>query len=250
MTTTRREFLESLLHVSLLPLVGLGAGCGGDSTGPTADSLRDGGPTQCTSITVSIGTNHGHTLLVPLVDVQAGNSRTYTLSSNGSHTHTVRITNVDFVTLANGGTLTLTSSNDAGHAHTVTVGCVQTLADAGTDAGSDSGLDAGTNDAGSNDAGNDDAATGDSGSDGSVASCSTVSTLIGANHGHTLTVPAADVAAGVEKSYTLTTNGTHSHTLLVTAAEFATLATGASVVKDSATSPSPGHEHTVTLMCG
>lgn len=116
---------------------------------------------------------------------------------------------------------------------------------------SDSSADAGSNDAGDTpDAGNGDAATGDAGSDGSVASCSTVSSTIGANHGHSLVVPAADVAAGVETSYTLTSNGGHSHTLLVTAAEFATLATGASVIKASATSPSPGHEHTVTLMCG
>lgn len=119
----------------------------------------------------------------------------------------------------------------------------------GTDAGTDAGSDSGT-DAGSTDAGSDDASAGDAGSDGSVASCSTVSTIIGTNHGHTLTVPAADVAAGVDKSYTLTANGTHSHTLLVTAAEFATLATGASVIKDSAPTPFPGHEHTVTLMCG
>lgn len=80
--------------------------------------------------------------------------------------------------------------------------------------------------------------------------CNTVSTSIAANHtmGHVVMVPAADVAAGAAKQYTLTGNDTHTHTLSVTAANFAALAVGDSVMV--LTSTSSNHQHTVTLMCG
>ncbi len=239
MTTTRRDFLGTLLHVSLIPLVGAPAGCS-EATGGGSDSLRDGGPTACASITVLVGANHGHVLAVPLADVQAGNSKTYRLSSNGSHSHTVRISNADFVQLANGATLSLTSTDDAGHAHGVTVGCVALSGDAGVDSGTqpdDAGSDGGPQ-------------TADAGSDAATPSCTDVVETIGTNHGHTLVVPAADVLAGVETSYTLTSNGSHAHTLLVTSTDFATLAAGGTVTKASATTPSVGHEHSVTLLCG
>lgn len=64
---------------------------------------------------------------------------------------------------------------------------------------------------------------------------------------HTLTVPTADVTAGVAKSYTLADNGSgHTHTIDVTAAMFTSLQsnTGVSVI-----STTVGHNHTVTINC-
>jgi hypothetical protein len=75
---------------------------------------------------------------------------------------------------------------------------------------------------------------------------------------HTLTVPLADVMAGVAKTYTLTPGAAnmHTHMLAVTAADFATLksaGTIATLVSDMGMVPggaSAGHTHAVTLTCG
>jgi hypothetical protein len=66
-------------------------------------------------------------------------------------------------------------------------------------------------------------------------------------HTHTLMVPAADVAAGAEKTYTTSNVGAHTHTVTVTAADMATLAQGQSVTKTS--SLDNQHVHEVTIMC-
>ncbi len=125
MSTTRREFLSALMPVALAPLaVGLAASGCSDGDGGVRDSLRDGGPTSCSTITSRIGLNHGHRLVVPLADVEAGNSKTYTLTDNGDHAHTVLVTAAQFAALATGTNLVTQSSNDGGHTHGVTLTCV------------------------------------------------------------------------------------------------------------------------------
>jgi len=69
---------------------------------------------------------------------------------------------------------------------------------------------------------------------------------IGGNHGHTLSVSAADVNAGIEKSYGIQGSATHNHQVTVTVPQFATLANNQSVV---VTSTSAGHTHSVTISC-
>jgi hypothetical protein len=123
MITTRREFLSGLIPVALAPL-GISLGASGCSSGGVSDSLRDGGPTSCSMITPRIGLNHGHRLVVPLADVEAGNSKTYQITSNGQHPHTVHVTAAQFAELASGTTVTAESSNDAGHTHSVVFTCV------------------------------------------------------------------------------------------------------------------------------
>ena len=90
--------------------------------------------------------------------------------------------------------------------------------------------------------------TGTGGSSAGVTSCD-ASLAMTLNHTHTLAVPAADVAAGVEKTYTTGPGGdpAHMHMVTVTAAEFATLAGGGTVTHESAVELS--HTHTVTIMC-
>jgi hypothetical protein len=79
--------------------------------------------------------------------------------------------------------------------------------------------------------------------------CSTngTSTSIGANHGHELTIPAADVDAGAEKTYNIQGSGGHNHTVTITAAQFTSLQNneGVSVSSSSASS----HAHTITVNC-
>lgn len=69
---------------------------------------------------------------------------------------------------------------------------------------------------------------------------------IGSNHGHTLSVSAADVTSGIEKIYDIQGSSVHSHQVTVTAAHFVTLASNQSVV---ITSTSAGHTHSVTISC-
>ena len=69
---------------------------------------------------------------------------------------------------------------------------------------------------------------------------------ISSNHGHALAVPAADVNAGVEKTYDIQGTSTHNHQVTITAAQFVSLQSGNSV---SVVSTVDGHSHEVTVTC-
>lgn len=121
MSTTRREFLSGMMHGALVPVVvGLGASACGDGG---AGTPGDGG-TVCSSIGVRITSNHGHTLEVPLADVEAGVEKTYTLADNGNHEHTVVVTAAQFADIASGSVVTARSNVFGSHSHGVEVTCV------------------------------------------------------------------------------------------------------------------------------
>ena len=83
----------AVVHGAVVPVaIGLGASACGD--GGSGEPAGDGG-VACGSIGVSISSNHGHTLEVPLADVAAGTEKTYTLTDNGNHEHTVVVTDGD-----------------------------------------------------------------------------------------------------------------------------------------------------------
>lgn len=67
------------------------------------------------------------------------------------------------------------------------------------------------------------------------------------NHGHALTVSKEDVAAGTQKTYSITGSADHPHQVTVTAAQFATLAANNPVTVTSTTDD--GHSHDVTVTC-
>jgi hypothetical protein len=73
------------------------------------------------------------------------------------------------------------------------------------------------------------------------------SATIGTNHGHTLTVSAADVAAGVEKTFQIQGSSGHPHTVTITAEQFAMLQQSQSITVTS--SSDAGHTHKVTVAC-
>lgn len=73
-------------------------------------------------------------------------------------------------------------------------------------------------------------------------------TSIGSNHGHTLTIPKADIELTTDKDYMMTGGG-HSHPLTVTAAMFAMLRDNASVQGRSKAGDGTGHDHTFTVNC-
>ncbi len=77
--------------------------------------------------------------------------------------------------------------------------------------------------------------------------CATTNAAISSNHGHLAAVPAADVAAGVEKIYDIQGTSPHPHTITVTAAMFTMLKAGQTVTVTS--SNDAAHTHNVTIMC-
>ena len=74
-------------------------------------------------VNATIGSNHGHTLVVPEADVLAAADVTYDISGTSGHTHSVTIGGADFAVLAAGGSLTLESTDGSSHTHSVTVTC-------------------------------------------------------------------------------------------------------------------------------
>lgn len=92
------------------------------------------------------------------------------------------------------------------------------------------------------------AGTVDGGVDAPAGACPTPKTTIGGNHGHAFVVAAADIEAGVEKSYNIKGSSGHPHTVVVTAAMFADLKLNKAVTATS--SEDADHVHPVTLSCG
>lgn len=88
--------------------------------------------------------------------------------------------------------------------------------------------------------------TGSSGSGG--GSCtSDITAEISCPHDHMMIVTAADIAAGVMKTYDIKGTATHSHSVTLTPADFATLKSGGTVFKFVQSSV---QDHCVTISCG
>jgi len=68
------------------------------------------------------------------------------------------------------------------------------------------------------------------------------------NHGHKLTVSAADVQAGVDKTYNIQGTADHTHQVTVTQGNFTDLKAGQLVALTTTTAQ--GHNHSVTVQCG
>jgi hypothetical protein len=69
---------------------------------------------------------------------------------------------------------------------------------------------------------------------------------IDSNHGHTLVVSAADVAAGVAKTYDIRGSATHTHEITLSAAHFTKLKARQSILVESTPTD---HTHPVTVRC-
>lgn len=81
-----------------------------------------------------------------------------------------------------------------------------------------------------------------------VVSCTQngTSVAISANHGHALVVSKADIAAGVEKTYSIQGTSLHEHSVTLTAAHFAMLTANTTIQVVSTPSV---HTHDVTVSC-
>jgi hypothetical protein len=79
----------------------------------------------------------------------------------------------------------------------------------------------------------------------SAQSCG--ATVIVSNHGHSLTIPTADLDSTTDKTYDIQGQSTHNHTVTLTPAQLAQIKAGTAVTLDSSLGAS--HTHAVTLNC-
>jgi len=121
MGMTRKEFLASLVKGTAVGAVAAGAlaACGGDDDGA---ATIDGPPGAC-SPTATIGTNHGHTLVVSAADIAAAADKTYDIMGSSVHTHSVTLTAAHFASLAAGTMVMTVSTTGSAHTHSITVRC-------------------------------------------------------------------------------------------------------------------------------
>lgn len=78
-------------------------------------------------------------------------------------------------------------------------------------------------------------------------SCGASGASIAGNHGHSLTIPEADLNSATDKTYSIQGSAGHDHTVTITAAQLASLKAGQTVVVNSTTAAS--HMHAVTAAC-
>jgi len=72
-----------------------------------------------TDVAGVIGVNHGHSVVITKVQIEAGNAVTLTLSGGG-HTHAVTLNIQQVADIGAGAKVQTTSTNVAGHIHGVT----------------------------------------------------------------------------------------------------------------------------------
>ena len=83
--------------------------------------------------------------------------------------------------------------------------------------------------------------------DAPAATCASTTATIGANHGHSITVTAADITAGVDKTYDIKGTSAHPHAVTVSAAMFTMLKAGMAIMVTSTVGGA--HTHAVTVTC-
>ena len=88
---------------------------------------------------------------------------------------------------------------------------------------------------------------GDDDDSGGNCLMSGTSVNIGANHGHSMSVTAADVSAGAAKTYDIRGSADHTHSVTINAGAFAMLATNQSAMTISTTVDN--HSHNIMVSC-
>src|SRR5689334_8097884 len=94
--------------------------------------------------------------------------------------------------------------------------------------------------------GGDDSGGGSSnGGDGNCADG--IDTAITSNHGHALTIAAADLDSAQNKTYSIKGTSDHDHSVTLTTQDFADLKGGKKVIKESTSGA--GHTHPIQIVC-
>ena len=117
----RKQFL---IHVTgamgLMPLLVTQIGCD-NPYGTSKDSSTSNGSTNSFTVTSSNNAGHTHNITILRDDVDTPPGSGKTITSTGSHTHTIMLSKSDFESLASGQTVIKTTSNSGGHTHTFSI---------------------------------------------------------------------------------------------------------------------------------
>ena len=119
---SRKRFLGSLAGGTVVLLF---QGCGGGG----GDGGNDTPPSSTTCSGTTITNNHGHTLTIPVTDLDSTTDKVYSIMGGASHDHTARLTPAMLGLLKASTPVTATSSPPTSstiptHTHDVTVSCV------------------------------------------------------------------------------------------------------------------------------
>lgn len=114
-TLQRREAILAMLAGLTVTITGCGGGGGnsGNSAG-TNNPTAVGGDRHG-----SITANHGHTAVITLAQLQAGNAVTLDIRGSADHNHRVELTAAEVRTLAGGGEVTKVTTSTDGHNHQI-----------------------------------------------------------------------------------------------------------------------------------
>ena len=119
MTIDRRQFLERVGGGTALLFL---AGCGGGAGGYGGSAAPAPAQNQCGAVTIT--GNHGHSLVIPVADLDSMVDKTYNIQGAAVHNHVVTLALADLRALKAGTAVTVISSNAAGHEHSISILCV------------------------------------------------------------------------------------------------------------------------------
>lgn len=126
----RKQFL---VHVTgamgLMPLLVTQIGCDNPYGADEDKGTGSDGGTNSFTVTSSIDDGHTHNVTILLADVTTPPDSSKTITSTGSHTHTITLSKSDFEALADGQTIPKTSSNRNNHTHTFSIKVPETPSD-------------------------------------------------------------------------------------------------------------------------
>lgn len=121
----RKTFIQKTLGALILaaPAYAL-LSCTSDDSGSNPPP-QGGGNADCLAngTGTSIASNHGHSISVPVADINAGVDKTYNITGSGSHAHNVTVTAANFNSLRDNQPVEITSTSGGGHTHNVTIFC-------------------------------------------------------------------------------------------------------------------------------
>ena len=117
----RKEFIKSVAGAAIVTLPAVSLLSCSSSADPDPMDDEEGCLANGTSVTV--GSNHGHSLTVSKDDVNAGVDKEYNIQGSSGHAHSVTVTAAHFASLKNNTEVQVTSTEGASHTHSITISC-------------------------------------------------------------------------------------------------------------------------------
>jgi hypothetical protein len=188
----RRRFLEAGASLAALSFV-------------SRIALGDEPKIACERVVARVGTNHGHTFVVPAADAKAGGDKTYDLTGTANHGHSVTISSDDWKRINKGEIVRMPCSKEGGHLHRLLIKCAPLV------------------------------------DPPELANVCQIE--IGGKDDHEMSVTAADIAAKAERVFDIQGIAPHAHSIKITSADFERLIKGEQLVITS--TAGDGHTHVV-----